>query len=105
MSDGTRTQAGGSSGSDWLDLLCAPAVRLRIATSVEVGRALLTLLASWSGEASDLVTEFEAGLRGRDIPDDLFASLERHVGLRELADLTENLSDVAHSVVERPHDR
>jgi hypothetical protein len=98
MNDGTRAPSGVGEARSWLDPLVAPPVRVQIASSIEIGRSLLPLVDSWSDRARQAIGAFESGLRGRDVPDDLFAFLERLVGVRELVDLVAGLAETSDRV-------
>jgi hypothetical protein len=95
MSDGRPASA---VNRDWLELLCAPDLQVRVAQMVSTGAALATLVAEWSALASRLIGEFERGLSGRGLPEDLLDVIARHAGVAALMDLGEEFARLADAV-------
>ena len=87
MSDGTRVPSGG-----WLDGLCPPELREHLDRTVEFGSAVALLVAWWADAAAGLISEFEAGIRDRDLPEEVLETVTRLVGI-------DRLDETGHRVV------
>jgi hypothetical protein len=93
MNDGTRAPAGG-----WLDGLCSPDLQEHLERAVGFGTAVAAVVAWWAEAAAELISEFEAGVRGREVPYEVLDAVTRLVGVDQLYETVDAIAGLVETV-------